>query len=59
MVQTPNKVDRQVINTISSCLLRISEYAQSELKIKFTNKVSLSNDIRVIEGAVIDEPESV
>jgi len=59
MFQTPNRVDWQLINAISSCLLQISENAQFKLEIIFTNKVSLSDGTQVIEGVVNAQRESV
>ena len=57
--QTPNQVDWHLINTISSCLLRISQNVQFKLEIEFTNKVSLTDGTRVTEEAVNAQRESV
>jgi hypothetical protein len=44
---------------LSSCLLKISENAQSTVEIQFTNTVTLRDGIRVVEGAVNVQCESV
>ena len=48
---------------VSSCLMQLSENAQSKLKTKFINHIWVSDDmvcadIRVTEGAVNAQPES-
>jgi len=56
---TSNWVHWELICAISLCLLWISENGQSKLETKWTNEITLSDGIQVIEGAVNAKPESV
>jgi len=44
---------------ISSCLLRLSEFAESKLETKFANKIGVSDGIWVMEEVVNTQRESV
>ena len=45
------------MNIVRSCLLRINDKAKPQFEIEFTNKLYISDAIRLIEGADNTHPQ--